>query len=186
MFALDSSGSIWEEDFKTQLHFVQDIIKDFPVRKNGVHIGIVTYGSRIYENFGLTTYFTEPEMMSAIGRIQYLGGGTNTGGVIKYARERMFNKDNGGRKVDQIMFVITDGYSMDSENTTMEASISKSYGIKMIALGVGHNFDEKELNYIATADGEKKLMFRVDGFSALETIKSILAKVVCQGNACIS
>ena len=184
VFALDTSSSIWEEDFVRQLKFVEDVVQQFPVGADKVRIGLITFGSKVFHQFHLNEHYKKNSLVYAIKDVQYVGGGTNTEAAIAHARNVMFKPTNGGRdNVDKLVIVITDGYSRNTTQTALEASISKSLGIKMFSIGVGFGVDDFELNAIANrpTDDREKFMFRVDDFDALDSIKSALTTKACEG-----
>ena len=184
IFALDTSGSIWEEDFVKQLKFVENVIREFPIGTDNVRVGLMTFGTNVHHQFHLNKYYDQKSMLKTIESVPYVGGGTHTGRAIAHARN-MFKRHNGGREdVVKILIVITDGFSHNTTETALQASILKSLGIKIFSVGVGFGVDDFELRAIANrpTDQLEKFMFRVNDFNALDSIKSALATKTCQGN----
>ena len=123
--------------------------------------------------------------------MKYVGGGTNTGSAIAHARNVMFKSSYGGRdNAVKILIVITDGFSRNTTQAALEASICRSIGIKLFSIGVGFGVDTFELTAIANRPNEddEKFSFRVDDFQGLETIRSAIVANVCKGMVlfCIS
>lgn len=149
-----------------------------------VRIGLITFGSKVYHQFHLQDYHQKTKLTNAILNVQYSGGGTNTGSAIAHARNIMFKSSNGGRDyVDKILIVITDGFSRNTTQAALEASICRSLGIKIFSVGVGFGVDDFELKAIANrpSDNDEKFNFRVDAFSALESMSSALTTSLCEG-----
>lgn len=87
--------------------------------------------------------------------------------------------ENGGRPwAAHAIILITDGYSDNTTLTTLEASIARSKGIELFAIGVGGGVDENELNGIASYPTETHV-FRVDNYDALKHIEKSLASSAC-------
>ena len=74
--------------------------------------------------------------------------------------------------------VITDGQSTSPEQTITEATRAHLKGILVIAIGVGHQVDNKELEAIAGSD---ERVFTVNDYSALDTIKEAVLTKACGG-----
>ena len=184
MFVLDTSESIWEEDFQQQLKFVTNIVQQFDVGHDRVRVGMVTFGSSVHHQFHLNDFHQRHKLISAILHVKYVGGGTNTAGAIAHARNVMFRSTNGGRnKTDKILIVVTDGFSRNTTKAALEASICRSIGIKLFTVGVGFGVDNFELTAIANrpSDDSEKFSFRVDDFEELKAIESDITDEICKG-----
>lgn len=64
--------------------------------------------------------------------------------------------------------------------TVYEAMKAKQKKITVFAIGIGGNINEKELKGIASRPSDE-YMFQVEGYSALDAIKSSLAVRTCKG-----
>ncbi|XP_045156317.2 collagen alpha-6(VI) chain-like [Mercenaria mercenaria] len=180
VFLLDTSTSIWEEDFDKQIVFVEHIVNHLPIGENHVRVAVATFGSDVVTHFHLDDFFDKNNLLDAIGSIQHREGRTDTGSAIKHARTLMFAEKHGGRKnIEKIIVVITDGFSIDPFDTANEASICRSLGMKLISVGVGHGTDEFELKHIASEHEGKKMVFTVDDFVSLNTIEDVITKTTC-------
>ena len=185
VFALDTSGSIWETDFVQQLDFVKAVVKEFPIGEDKVRIGLITFGTKVHHQFHLNKFVSKSSILKAIEHVKYVGGGTHTARAIAHARSIMFKKDNGGREgVAKILVVITDGFSHNTTEAAMEASRARSLGIKIFSVGVGFGVDDFELKAIASKpQGGTNFLFRVDDFRGLSSIKTALAAKACAGES---
>ena len=79
----------------------------------------------------------------------------------------------------QVGIVLTDGQSQNLGKTLYEAFRAKMQKIFLFAIGIGGNTNERELRGIAT--DEENFMFKVDGYSALDALKNVLAVRTCRG-----
>nr|KAG5697781.1 hypothetical protein BaRGS_026738 [Batillaria attramentaria] len=180
VFLLDSSFSIWKHEFTAQLNFIRDLVNSFTIGPNHIRVGVVTYSTEVRLDMTLNQHMKRHELQRAIGKIEYMEGGTRTGDAIHFAHTEMFKEENGGRPwAAHIVVLITDGYSYDANQTSMEASIARSKGVEMFAIGVGDDVDELELRGIAT-DPDDTHMFQVDSYEALRKIESSFAGKACQ------
>ncbi|CAH1791713.1 unnamed protein product [Owenia fusiformis] len=179
VFILDSSSSIWEYDFYTQLSFVQDVVKGFHVSQEQTRIGVMTFSSKPHRVFHLNDVESEEEVSEAIERISQRIGGTYTAEALQFARTDMFSPNNGARPdTAQIAIVITDGQSYDQEYTVREAKKLQDAGVHVFAIGVGKNVDKQELEAIGS-DPDDKFVFTVNSYDALQTIRNLLAMKAC-------
>ncbi|XP_041363645.1 uncharacterized protein LOC121379208 [Gigantopelta aegis] len=180
IFALDSSSSIWEDDFKQQLNFVANVANSFILGQNNIQVGVVTFGSDVRLDFHLNAHTSPTDLMAALKNISYLGGGTNTGSAIRYIRKEMFREKHGGRPwAAKILVLVTDGLSQNTTSTLMEASFAHYNNIEVFAIGVGGGVDDFELRSI-TSEPSETHVFRVDGYEALDAIRTTIEQRTCE------
>ncbi|XP_061172925.1 cartilage matrix protein-like [Saccostrea echinata] len=179
VFLMDSSFSVWEQDFKMQLQFVTSVVDNFQIGNDSVQVGVLSYSSEIKTNFFLNEYREKEDMKDAVGKIEYLGvAGTDTAGALKYAREVMFHKKHGGRATaSKILILITDGMSQNSNETVKQAAITKQAGINILAVAVGAPI-MKELEMVAS-NPATDFVFNVTDFNSLPSIVNSLATTTC-------
>jgi uncharacterized protein with von Willebrand factor type A (vWA) domain len=180
VFLLDSSNSIWENDFRLQLDFVQNIVDAFEIGNNNIQVGVLTFSDKLRLDFHVGQHDNHKELKEAVRDIPYLGGGTDTGNAIKFARKYMFTDSVGARPwAAHIIIVITDGLSQNTVATSWEASMARSQEIKLFAIGVGQGVDTGELNGIGS-DPDNRYVFRVNDYTALDSIRNNLAVRACE------
>ncbi|XP_046581489.1 cartilage matrix protein-like [Haliotis rubra] len=178
-FLLDTSSSIWQPDFRTQLDFVSDVVDLFDIGPNNTRVGVATFSSLYYPQFGLDTYEDKEQLKKAILEIPYMGGNTLTGTAIRYMREKAFAPGIVRDGVDKIAVVLTDGRSRYPGQTETEAMKTKMEGINVFAVGIGKNFDPKELTLIGSEPSET-YVYEVASYDALENIKENFALGACE------
>lgn len=76
----------------------------------------------------------------------------------------------------KVAVVITDGGSYSPEETKAEARRAQLQGVLIIAIGVGQGVNNQELEAIA---GSKDLVFNVDDYSLLESIRNAVLTKAC-------
>ncbi|KAL5004049.1 hypothetical protein ScPMuIL_017505 [Solemya velum] len=182
VFVLDSSSSIWDQDFKRQLVFVDDVVSQFDVGPGTDHtrVGIETFGHKTWLQFNLNEHTYMRSLLSAIKGIVHKGGRrTETGMAIDFMRNNMFQSASGSRQhAGHFGIVITDGRSQEPQKTARAAQEARRQGITLFAIGVGDNISEEELRNIAS-DPKQDHVFMVDDYRALNTIKDELAARTC-------
>lgn len=118
VFVLDESGSVTEPNWKKQLQFTNELIDIFPIGKDKVRIGYVTYSSAVNKKRQLKDTPDAKKLKEEIGKLSYARGGTNTPAAIFYAATTSFSKGNGDRiekpAVPNVMIIMTDGKTSDS------------------------------------------------------------------------
>ena len=82
--------------------------------------------------------------------------------------------------MSKVVVVITDGKSRNMLRTLIEASRAKRNGVHLFAIGVGHAVNYRELSRMASQPSSE-YFFQVAGYSALGSLKKILAVKTCQG-----
>ncbi|XP_036356793.1 uncharacterized protein LOC115209189 isoform X2 [Octopus sinensis] len=179
VFVLDESGSITRPNFKTIKTFVKNLVSVFPISRKQVRIGVITFSTRLKNEFNLNRYFTHRQLYHAIDRIQYNRGRTNTHLALDYLKKHAFQSEAGGRRhIPQIAIVITDGKSSRPEQTQHTARILKDSGIHIYAIGIGKQVPRSELVTIASHPS-KEYIYGINTFRDLSKIQAGLASKTC-------
>ncbi|KAK7116181.1 cartilage matrix protein-like [Littorina saxatilis] len=179
VFLLDSSYSIWQYQFQTQLSFLKNMVNSFTIGSNNIRVGVATFSTNVRLDVALNEHMKKHDLQRAIGQLQYMAGGTRTGDAIRFAHTQMFTPAKGSRPwAAHIAILITDGLSYRPNETSLQASIARSKGIEMFAIGVGEGVDETELRAIASYP-DASHVFRVENYGALKHIEKALASKAC-------
>ncbi|XP_021243394.1 collagen alpha-6(VI) chain isoform X2 [Numida meleagris] len=176
IFLIDGSGSISENSFSIMKTFMKDVVDNFIISRDKVHVGVVQYSHEPQKEFYLNEFYSDTIIKEQINRIEQLKSSTFTGKGLRFVQS-LFEPDNGGRKsqgVSQNLVVITDGHSEDIVD--YEAMALRSNGIHVFAVGVG-TVNSFELLRIA---GDARRVFTVENFDALKTIKSTIINEICE------
>nr|XP_022328103.1 uncharacterized protein LOC111127294 isoform X1 [Crassostrea virginica] len=178
VFLLDASGSEGSRHFNEQLNFVSTFAKEFDIGPSNVQISVVSYSTRVMENFNLKRYPNKADLINAIHRIPYLSGSTHTSEAINFVRQHSFTPGAGDRPpVTDVLFVVTDGQSISPTNTKHAADLAHQAGIKTFAIGVGSSISKQELQNIAS---DPQHVFHVSTFDALHQLQSELRNKTCE------
>ncbi|XP_025089511.1 collagen alpha-6(VI) chain-like [Pomacea canaliculata] len=180
VFVLDKSGSITSTSFQTQLNFVSDLVTVFNVASNHTHVAVVTFDSSPKIEFGLTDYYSTPQIQKAIKAIEYTAGSTNTDQALELVATHVLTPAGGARKeVAHVVIVVTDGQSASPNRTQQWAREVKKGGAYVFAIGVGSGIDNAELMTIGSTPA-KDFVHTVNSYGALQTIKNLLAVKACE------
>ncbi|CAI9721416.1 Hypothetical predicted protein [Octopus vulgaris] len=176
-FVMDSSASIWQEDFNQQLKFVKDLVDTFQIGENEsqVRVGVITFNDIARLKFSFDRYTTRDEVKEAISQIKYEAGETNTAAALRLLQEELAPYIGSSNRT-LIAVVITDGRSINSEKTKEEALKIHKLGIKVHAIGVGSRYDMNELRSIASSE---RNIHEVTSYAALTGIAKIFRDRLC-------
>ncbi|XP_076104210.1 matrilin-1-like isoform X2 [Mytilus galloprovincialis] len=177
-FVLDASNSIWPEDFKQQLAFVNSVIDILDVTHGNTRVGVVVYSTQVHPIVMINSGFSKSQIKRQVNAIQYVSGRTNTSDSLRYIRQYGFGPGLTREGAVKLAIVLTDGVSRRPLQTKKESNLCREAGIHLFAVGIGKKVDQTELKRIAN-DPDQKFMFHVDSHAALGTIKDFLAITAC-------
>ena len=179
MFLLESSDSVGSKNFDLALQFVHDITKNFFIGADKVQVGVATFSNWFSEKITLGQNNQRNSLESALSHIPFSGGaGTNTGRAIWIIRKWYFTVSAGHREnVPKLIVLVTSGQSTDKEVTFREVQNAKDAGITILAIGVGTEIDDGEMNAFASDDGQN--VHRANVFKALKHLTGNVASDIC-------
>ncbi|XP_067680567.1 collagen alpha-4(VI) chain-like [Haliotis asinina] len=178
VFLLDASGSEGSSNFADQLTFVSNIVDKFDIGPDKVQVSVATFATSVVNAFWLDDYKTKADVLSAIKKIPYTSGNTETGDALTHALQESFSDAHGARNnSNKIIFVLTDGQSTNSKTTAEAANKIHNTNIRVIAIGIGSSIDASELDTIAT---DQKHVYRVANFSGLASIEKEVEQQTCK------
>jgi len=182
VFLIDGSGSIGMSDFNKIKRFMQDVVGSYEVGGEGARFSVIKYSTSVRREFDLNKYQTKNDILAAIDRISYQGGGTNTHLGLAEMRTAGFSEANGARPITsghpRVALVLTDGRSNEPPKTVIEALKVHDDDITVFAVGVGSSVDLNELEVIAS-DPLCIHLFLLSGFNEIEALKSAIEKRTC-------
>lgn len=86
---MDASGSVGEENFRSELNFVTKLLSDFTVDKTAIQVAVVTFGGRENVNRNIDQISNDGAnnnkcylLNKQLNNITYDGGGTYTRGAL--------------------------------------------------------------------------------------------------------
>lgn len=136
IFVLDTSSSIWIDDFLVQQDFVSDVVDIFDIGPWKIQVGLVTFSDNASVAFHLNTFQDKASIQNAVKAINYTGGKTYTADALSLVKSSVMSARNGFRKsVAHVTIVITDGMSAEPEKTKSVAAKLKKEGMYVFAIG---------------------------------------------------
>ncbi|XP_060067325.1 collagen alpha-4(VI) chain-like [Ylistrum balloti] len=180
VFLMDSSNSLGPANWDLEKEFVKNLIDDLNIGPNNMQVSVVTFESNPALQFYLNEHENKNDAIEAVRNISFHTGNTMTGKALQFVRDVVFVEDVGDRpNANNILVILTDGKSSDSQETLEQAALLKNDSVKIFAIGIGLKDDGiSELESIAT---DKNHVFQTPDFFALPSLKSEieLTKVDC-------
>uniref|UniRef100_A0A3Q3FK60 VWFA domain-containing protein n=1 Tax=Labrus bergylta TaxID=56723 RepID=A0A3Q3FK60_9LABR len=174
IFLIDSSGSIEYDDYQKMKDFMKSVIGKSIIGQNDVHVGVMQFSDRQTMEFPLNSFYSQDEMLQAIGDMIQFGGGTLTGEAIT-AVSQYFDVARGGRpNLKQRLVVITDGEAQDEVEGP--AASLRANGVLVYAIGVVNANTTQLLEISGTPDR----MYSERDFDALKDLESEVALELCE------
>jgi len=124
-------------DFITAFVYNLDLDSAFdPNSVTGSRISYLVFSTAVNIKFNFNTYKNKNTLMQGLQEL-FKAGTTDTAQAISTATDMIFTAANGDRPtVPNYMIVITDGKSNSTAQTILQASMARSKGIGIIAIGV--------------------------------------------------
>ncbi|XP_017333399.1 collagen alpha-6(VI) chain isoform X2 [Ictalurus punctatus] len=182
VFIVDVSDNITLPNFKLVRNFLHRMINGLEIMPDGMRVGMVLYSDIPTADFYLNTFTDKTKLLQYINLLTFRGGESNTSKALKFAREKLFNKETGSRHalgVQQIAVVITNGDSL--HNVTDQAVQLRRSGVQVYALGVTKD-NVEQLKELASYPSNR-FVFTVESFDKLNTMERILRKTLCNNVA---
>lgn len=176
LILLDGSDSIQTRDWTNAKTFVKQLVRQFDVAPDAIHMGLIVYSSNIGDHISLSTFKPKTMLEILATSLRHPKQSTNTAKGIEYARTQF--KQHGRRGVPKILIVITDGSSDSPRDTKSQAEMAKIEGIRVLALGVGGQVFKDELRQIASSP---RKVYTATSYITLQGLVSEIRNMVCQG-----
>ncbi|XP_030013917.1 collagen alpha-6(VI) chain isoform X2 [Sphaeramia orbicularis] len=176
MFLVDSSGSIYPEDYQKMKDFMKSVISKSVVGRDEVHVGVLQFSTIQQLAFPLNQLYTKEDTSRAIDSMQQIGGGTHTGEAITFISQ-YFDAARGGRPNQrQTLVVITDGEAQDQVKGPAAALRAK--GVVIYAIGVV----DANTTQLLEISGAPERVYAERDFDALKDLESHVALEICDPN----
>ena len=177
VFVIDTSGSIRPSRFQLIREFTANITTELIRNSPRSAVGVILFASSAYIQFNLQTYTSLNSLLSAINRLPYSGGGTDTDEALTLLLSTAQNGALGLRSdSSKVAIVITDGRSSSSSATlSAAAALHASNIFDIYAVGVDRA-DMTELQGIASS---RKFIFFTSFFNSA-SLQQIQDKILPQ------
>jgi len=169
---VDTSSSIGQENFIIVQDFLSNIFGNFPIGIDDTRIALITYNNHVNIKFKLNQFASKREILQEIAKVEYEGVGTLTGQAMVETAMKIFENDAGRRTdIPTVTVLITDGKSQDPVENPAKHLQTLS---RVIAVGIGSEADQKELQEIASGEGDENV-YHAQSFATLNSLHEILA-----------
>jgi len=183
-FIVDSSGSINQNDdtnWDKSLQFVADVVREFTIGPNDVHVAFVLFDTEATVEWGFTENQNKETLTNEILGMRYLQGYTNLNDALYLTRTVVYAPGGGAREgALRATVILTDGIDNQPERgtplTIENATLCKEDGIRLIAVGVTEHVNVARLHEIISSPSD---YYPVDDFDALPTIVEDLKSKIC-------
>ncbi|KAH9510226.1 hypothetical protein Btru_043800 [Bulinus truncatus] len=174
----DTSKSVGEENVPKCIRFIEDLLKPLPIDPDHVRVALVRYSYEAEVVSYLNDKMSKEDKIKAVSRYEYTGGATFTDLALQTTANDVLTAEAGDRPdVPDLILLLTDGRTTTPAFTMREAKRLKlRNNLKMWTLGVGSNFDPRELKMMATS---RNCTVTMDSFSQLTDVIRNLTDVSC-------
>ncbi|XP_035529095.1 collagen alpha-6(VI) chain-like [Morone saxatilis] len=173
LFLIDSSGSIYPNEYQKMKDFMKSVISKSVIGKDEVHVGVMQFSDVQQLEFNLNQYSSKDAMSNAIDNMLQIGGGTDTGKAITQVSQ-YFDVGNGGRpNLRQRLMVITDGEAQDE--VKHPAAALRAKGVTIYAIGV----KDANTTQLLEISGSPDKVYTERDFDALKDLESQVALELC-------
>ena len=180
MFLMDSSSSVWVEDFKVMATLVDKVTSKFNLAPGAMRVGVVVYSDTPLSLVTMETGQTHKDIRDALKSAPHITGGTDTAMALTYARQHGFPYTATDRAdVSRFIVLITDGQESNMPATVAAADQAHQEGIMVFAIGVGDNSRGEELQALASKPSDR-FVLHVNNFTDLHNIDDLLAIKTCE------
>jgi len=178
---IDGSGSVSPSDFTLMKQFANEVVKQFSIGNDEVHVSIIQFSDRAYTHIDLSPSMSD--VQRAISGMTQVRSSTNMDAGLKAAYSSIITKGRSGVNTAVVMF--TDGVPDAGNDPVAVANNMKKNNIDIFTVGVGNGVDPILLKKIASEPIERHA-FLAASFSELQKLLSSLVSVTCKGDTCIN
>ena len=181
VFVIDTSGSIGSTRFQLIREFTANITTELIRNSPRSSVGVILFASSAYIRFSLQTYTSLNSLLSAINRLPYSGGGTDTAEALTLL---LSSTQNGVLRLrsdsSKVAIVITDGRSNSLSATSSAAARLHALNIfDVFAVGV----DGAYLTELEAIASSPELVFFTNSFSN-DGLQQLQGRIIPQLCAC--
>jgi len=171
-FVIDSSAGIMSKDpenWTATLQFVASVVRVYTIGPNDVQVAFVLFSDIARVEWGMTRYNDSASLINAILNVRYINSTTNLNDALYLTRTQVYAPGRGTRpNAVKVTVILTDGEDDVPEPGTPltigNATLCKSEGIRLMAIGVSNNVDRARLLQIVSSPTD---YHTVDDFDSL-------------------
>lgn len=182
-FALDSSSSIRDFAYLKMKDVVKKIVDSFSVSQSNTRFSTLLYSTDAKLQFNLVRYDDAQSVKRAIDNLPHLKSGTRIDKALREAKKNIFSLEGYVRqRRPMVLVVVTDGSTnRGSEDLSVAAQPLKDFGVSVIAVGVGPEVNQFELQKFASIPPQDNII-TAKNFDELIPNLFGLTEKICRGN----
>nr|BAR45590.1 complement factor B-1 [Hasarius adansoni] len=173
-FAFDVSGSVGQHNFDKSIEFAKAIVKRVGISEAGARAGALIFGSKSENMFLPLSYTTTEEVLDALDKINYTGGGTAASSALSLIRQEnipLIDGVLGKKNIKSIIFILTDGKANMGGSPEVEADLLKKAGVEIYCIGITGSIEKESLYKIAStskdSNGEHPNVFILQNYATM-------------------
>lgn len=168
-FLMDSSASIGEYGYQKMKAFVKAVANTFDIGPGRTCAGVIIYGSSATTAVRFPDASSNEIFNAAVDALPYIRGETRIDKAFQLAYSELLSHRSGARKgVAKVVIVLTDGrQSKTPDGIDLQKAVAPllSAGIRVFAVGIGKEVDEKELQLVVNKKEDAILVPSYDGLA---------------------
>lgn len=192
-FLIDSSGSESGAQFDNERNFVSMVTNEFAINPNDTMVAVSQFATTSRTDILFNQYPDKDSLLNAIARIHWMNGESNTHTGLNELAHHVFqvkshnihHGHHGHQAVTygprsesaKIAIVLTDGRSLEPDQTIRAAHQLHNMGVEVFVIGMGHSVDFKELQQIAT---DRDHVYRISSTNDLAAIHTNIVDAICK------
>lgn len=180
-FLMDSSGSIKPPDYQREKDFVKLLADRLDISPNHSRAAIVLYSGTPYIEATFDSYTNARDFGRAVNNLRHLKSTTRIDKALELAATDIFSQARDG--VAKIAIVLTDGQQSDknklrdpAQNLRKASEPLRSKGVRVLAVGIGHEAVKEELRLMTEADTD---VFMPTSFDDLKLKIDKIREIAC-------
>ncbi|XP_077591325.1 von Willebrand factor isoform X2 [Stigmatopora nigra] len=172
LFLLKSGEQI--EDMKT---FVKAFINTVDIGPNGTQVSVIQYSDTVTTEFPWSRELTKTQLNNLVDNIpKRKAGAPSLGSVLRYSIQAAIKSGRVG-VTKAVVMIVTD---KSSDQVQEAASEALAAGVSVFPIGVGPNYDQKELATIGLKQSNSLHLKSMDQLRILLTLDRSYAERICR------
>ncbi|XP_015927281.1 complement factor B-like [Parasteatoda tepidariorum] len=173
-FAFDVSGSVGQHNFQKSIEFAKAIVKRIGISEIGARAGALTFSSKAETQFLPLEYKTTEQVLDALDKVDYTGGGTSASSALALIREELIPLTQAvlsKRGQKSVIFILTDGKANMGGDPQQEAELLKRAGVEIYCIGITSTVLQDSLYKIASeneAGSKEEYVFILQNYATMD------------------
>ncbi|XP_078615554.1 sushi, von Willebrand factor type A, EGF and pentraxin domain-containing protein 1-like isoform X2 [Branchiostoma floridae x Branchiostoma japonicum] len=152
VFLLDSSGSVGEQNFQTEITFVENFLSQLTISPQASRVAVVSFDDVARTHIDYIKYpKNKCSFLRELKTVKYSGGSTNAEDAFRLAQEllRPQSAFANNQPVKQVVVYLTDG-KPDKDPVGRANNLKSVYNAEIYSIGVGDSPNKQQLHDCAT------------------------------------